>query len=185
MQDGLRQYAGPGAWNDPDMMEVGNGLSQTEDISHFSLWAMLSAPLIAGNDLRKMRPETIEILTNKDVIAVNQDALGVQAFKHKVEGDLEYWYKPLEDKSWAVLVLNRGEKAKEITINWKAEQVEDAIFPLEGPKYKANFKNSRYTILDLWSKKELGTTKRKTKMKVDAHGVVMLRLDKIIKQKTH
>ncbi len=88
-QAGLRKYAGPGHWNDMDMLEVGNGMSEEEDRAHFSIWAMMASPLIAGNDLRHMNKETREILTNKDVIAINQDALGIQAMKFIDEGDFE------------------------------------------------------------------------------------------------
>jgi len=80
MQKGLRKYAGPGHWNDPDMLEVGNGLSEAENRSHFSIWGMLAAPLIAGNDIRKMSKQTQAVLTNKDIIAINQDPLGIQGF---------------------------------------------------------------------------------------------------------
>ena len=109
MQDGLREHAGPGHWNDPDMMEVGNGMSVAEDRAHFSLWAMLAAPLIAGNDLRSMSEETAAILTNPDVIAVDQDPLGIQGFKYQDEGALEIWIRPFVDGDWAMTILNRWE----------------------------------------------------------------------------
>ena len=95
MQDGLRKYAGPGHWNDPDMMEVGNGMSVAEDRAHFAMWCMLSAPLIAGNDLADMSAETVAILTNEDMIAINQDSLGIQCFKYSSKEGLETWFKPL------------------------------------------------------------------------------------------
>ncbi|MCK5076056.1 MAG: glycoside hydrolase family 27 protein, partial [Calditrichia bacterium] len=85
MQEGLRIYAGPDHWNDPDMMEVGNGMSLSEDRAHFSMWCILAAPLIAGNDLINMSKETIEILTNREVISINQDTLGIQGFKYSVK----------------------------------------------------------------------------------------------------
>ncbi len=96
-QKGLRVHAKSGNWNDPDMLEVGNGMTFAEDRAHFSLWAMLAAPLIAGNDAREMSKETREILTNKEIIAVNQDALGVQAFPAISEDGLEVWAKPLSN----------------------------------------------------------------------------------------
>lgn len=185
MQNGLREYAGPGHWNDPDMMEVGNGMSVNEDRAHFSMWSILAAPLIAGNDLRKMNKSTREILTNKEVIAINQDTLGVQGFKHKVEGDIEYWFKPLENKAWAFLVLNRGEKAQELKFNFRKENVADPIFPKEGSKYAANFVNSRYSIRDVWKKQDLGTTKQALTFKVEPHDVVMYRLEKITSAMPH
>lgn len=183
MQDGLRKYAGPGHWNDPDMMEVGNSMSVNEDRAHFSIWAMLAAPLIAGNDLRNMSEDAREILTNKNIIAINQDKLGVQAFKHKVEGDIEYWFKPLADKSWAMMILNRGEKAKDINFDWKNEVVVDADFPAEGSKYETNFSNSRYKITNLWSNASEGTTNNATSVTVPSHDVIVYRLDKVIVDK--
>lgn len=185
MQEGLRQYAGPGHWNDPDMMEVGNSMSVNEDRAHFSIWSMLSAPLLAGNDLRSMSKEARDTLTNKDIIALNQDALGIQAFKYKTEGELEYWFKPLENKSWGFMVLNRGEKAQKVSFNWKKENVEDPFFPTSGPKYKTVFKNSRYSITDLWSKESKGTTAKESMFDVAGHDVVVYRLDKIALNDDH
>ena len=106
-QDTLRKYAGPGHWNDPDMLEVGNGLTESENRAHFSMWSMIAAPLIAGNDLRKMSASTKAILSNKDVIAINQDSLGIQALKVAVKDSLETWIKPLKNGNWAVCFLNR------------------------------------------------------------------------------
>src|SRR5207249_6399831 len=114
-QVGLESYAGPGHWNDPDMLEVGNGgMSTTEYRSHFSLWATLAAPLIAGNDLRNMRPEIHDILTNKEVIAVDQDPLGREGRRVWKNGDLEIWAKQLRDGSRAVVLLNRGAAAQNV-----------------------------------------------------------------------
>ncbi len=187
MQEGLRKYAGPGHWNDPDMMEVGNGMSESEDRAHFSLWAMLSAPLIAGNDVRNMSKTTREILTNKDVIAINQDALGVQGFKYKEDLDrgLEYWFKPLANKEWAMLVLNRSDEDQKIRFEFKKEDVIDPDFADQGYGFNANFSRARYDIYDVWEKKELGTTRRTLKTTVKAHDVVMYRLTKITEEKPH
>ena len=179
MQDGLRKYAGPGHWNDPDMLEVGNGMSAEEDRAHFALWAMLAAPLIAGNDLRSMSETTNKILTNKAIIAVDQDPLGVEAFKYKSEGDIDYWFRRLQNKSWAMLIVNRGDKPQKFVFNFRREEVVDPDFPTEGDKYKTNFKASRYQILDLWAGKSLGTTARALKDKLSPHSALMLRLDKI------
>jgi alpha-galactosidase len=112
----LNGYAGPGHWNDPDMLEVGNpGLSVEESRAHFSLWCMLAAPLMAGNDLRDMPAEVREILTNKEVIAVDQDALGRQAVKDRDYGGLEIWTKELSGRNTAIAVLNRGDKPREVS----------------------------------------------------------------------
>ncbi len=120
-QEGLRQYAGPDHWNDPDMMEVGNGMAVNEDRAHFSMWSMIAAPLIAGNDLRNMSKETIDILTNKEVIALNQDKLGIQGFKHQSQNDMEIWFKPLDGGEWAVMFLNRSQSPQKIEFNWAVQ----------------------------------------------------------------
>src|SRR5436190_1823813 len=119
LQDGLESYAGPGHWNDPDMLEVGNGgMTVTEYRSHFSLWCLLSAPLMAGNDLRSMSKEIKDILTNREVIAVDQDRAGLQGRRVKREGDREVWAKQLADGGRAVVLFNRGAKAAELSVSW-------------------------------------------------------------------
>jgi alpha-galactosidase len=116
-QAGLAKYAGPGHWNDPDMLEVGNGhMSNEEYRTHMSLWALLAAPLLAGNDLSKMTPETKSILMNKAVIAIDQDKLGVQGDRVSQNGDLEIWVKPLSGGGKAVGLFNRGTNAAEMTV---------------------------------------------------------------------
>jgi alpha-galactosidase len=108
-QEGLEAYAGPGHWNDPDMLEVGNGrLTPAENRSHFSMWAMLAAPLLAGNDLTKMTPEIKDILTNRDVIAIDQDVLGKQGSRIYSDGEVEVWTRHLSGGALAVAVLNVG-----------------------------------------------------------------------------
>jgi alpha-galactosidase len=108
-QEGLESYAGPGHWNDPDMLEVGNGkLTLAENRTHFSMWAMLSAPLLAGNDLPHMKPAIKDILTNKDVIALDQDKLGKQASRVYSEGEVDVWAKHLAGGAMAIAVLNAG-----------------------------------------------------------------------------
>jgi alpha-galactosidase len=159
-QVGLQSYAGPGHWNDPDMLEVGNGgMTDVEYRSHFSLWALLAAPLIAGNDLRNMRPEIHDILTNKEVIAVNQDALGREGERVAKSGDLEVWAKQLKDGSRAVILLNRGVTEQQITANW-----EDIGYP----------GNISAAVRDLWSHKALGKSTGKFSAAVASHGVVMI-----------
>ncbi|XP_077247202.1 alpha-galactosidase-like isoform X2 [Tasmannia lanceolata] len=112
-------YAGPGGWNDPDMLEVGNGGMSTEEYrSHFSIWALAKAPLLIGCDIRSMDNETLGLLNNKEVIAVNQDKLGVQGKKVKKEGDLEVWAGPLSNGRVVVLLLNRGPSKASITAKW-------------------------------------------------------------------
>jgi alpha-galactosidase len=109
-QAGLESYAGPGHWNDPDMLEVGNGkLSLAENRSHFSLWAMLASPLLAGNDLPNMKPEIKAILTNRDVIAIDQDSLGKQGSRVYSEGEVDVWTRPLAGGAVAIAVINAGD----------------------------------------------------------------------------
>jgi alpha-galactosidase len=172
-QAGLRNYAGPGHWNDPDMLEVGNGLTQTEDRAHFSLWAMLAAPMISGNDVRNMSRETQAILTNKDVIAIDQDALGIQGFRALNENGLDVWVKPLTNDEWAVCFLNRNEAPKTVDFNWKNQNIKDGFTNKE-----LNPVQTRYKIRDLWAHKDLGTTDAALKTIIPPHDVVMLHLTK-------
>jgi alpha-galactosidase len=172
-QDGLRQYAGPGHWNDPDMLEVGNGMPINEDRAHFSMWAMIAAPLIAGNDLRSMIAATKEILTNKEVIAVNQDSLGVQGLKYAVKDSVETWLKPLKGGSWALCFLNRSSKPQPVDFNWQTEIVRDTL-----SKTELAAGTTTYKIRNLWTGKETGDTKKPLKAIVPAHDVLMVRLNK-------
>ena len=116
-QAGLSKYAAPGHWNDPDMLEVGNGkMKYNEYLTHMSLWAILAAPLLAGNDLSQMSAETKSILMNKDVIAIDQDPLGKQGDRVSAEGPFEVWSKPLKDGSVAVGLFNRGHDAEQMSL---------------------------------------------------------------------
>ncbi|XP_011017548.1 PREDICTED: alpha-galactosidase-like [Populus euphratica] len=117
--DQWASYAAPGGWNDPDMLEVGNGGMTTEEYrSHFSIWALAKAPLLIGCDVRTMSDETLEILSNREVIAVNQDKLGVQGKKVKNNGDLEVWAGPLSNNKIAVVLWNRGSSRATVTAYW-------------------------------------------------------------------
>jgi len=116
----LSKYAGPGHWNDPDMLEIGNGGMTTEEYkTHFSLWCMLAAPLMAGNNLRNMTSETKAILTNKEIIALDQDKLGKQGFCYRDAGDYEIWIKELANNEKAVCLLNRSDEVKKVQVNFK------------------------------------------------------------------
>jgi alpha-galactosidase len=172
MQDTLRKYAGPNHWNDPDMLEVGNGLTDAENRTHFSLWAMLAAPLMSGNDLRKMSDQTRQVLTNKDVIAIDQDPLGIQGFKGRVEDSLQTWFKPLANGDWAVAFVNRSGKPKTMELNWISENVSDN---LSGRQLNSA---TTYLVRDLWSKKNIGDTKKPLKSVIAPHDVLILRLTK-------
>lgn len=174
MQEGLRAYAGPGHWNDPDMLEVGNGrLTVNESRAHFTLWCMLAAPLIAGNDLRTMSKATLEILTNKEVIAVDQDSLGIQGFRQTQPDSLEIWYKPLQGGDWAVCFFNRGSKAAAIRHDWKKDVIRDDVTMSE-----LNCVRRSYGLRDLWKKKRIDTTADALVSTIAPHDVLMLRLEK-------
>lgn len=173
-QDSIRQYAGPGHWNDPDMLEVGNGMTYNEDKSHFSLWCMLAAPLMSGNDLHKMSPQTTSILTNKDAIAIDQDPLGVECFKYSLAPDsVETLVRPLANGDLAVCFLNRSDKPQTVNFDWAKNAINDSI-----SKTNVDFTKTTYKLHDLWSKKYVGTTKRAFKQTIPSHDIVMLRLVK-------
>jgi alpha-galactosidase len=156
----LYSAAGPGHWNDPDMLEVGNGgMTTTEYRSHFSLWALMAAPLMAGNDLRSMTPEIRDILTNKEVIAIDQDSLGRQGRRVAKDGDLEVWAKQLKNGDRAVILLNRSSSAQQITANWEQ---------LGYPEHLSA------SVRDLWAHKDLGKSTGKFSAQVESHGVVMV-----------
>jgi alpha-galactosidase len=161
-QNGLEKFAGPGHWNDPDMLEVGNGgMSRDEYRTHMALWAILAAPLLAGNDLRTMTAETKELLTNSEVIAVDQDAKGVQGHRVWEEGPLEIWIKPLADGSQAVGLFNRGESP--LTMRLDAKLI--AVSPAS-------------KLRDLLDHKDLGPIHESYSTEVPTRGVVLLRVSK-------
>lgn len=176
LQKGLRKYAGPGHWNDPDMLEVGNGMTTSEDRAHYSMWCMLAAPLIAGNDLRKMRKETLDILTNKDAIAVDQDSLGIEGFEYADNDSLEIWMKPLVKGNWAICFLNRSSQKKEVRFGGRFNRkiITDSL-----SHRQLNFDKDKYEIKDVWSKKILGNTRQNLRATVNSHDVLMLRLYKM------
>ncbi|CAL1402331.1 unnamed protein product [Linum trigynum] len=157
--DKWASYAGPGGWNDPDMLEVGNGgMSFLEYRSHFSLWAIAKAPLILGCDIRSMSADTRKILSNREVIAVNQDKLGVQGKKVKKKGDLEVWAGPLSGKRVAVLLLNRGNSVATITARLSDIGLHnDAVFHAR----------------DLWKHLTIASVKGEISAKVRSHSCKM------------
>jgi alpha-galactosidase len=156
----LYSFAGPGHWNDPDMLEVGNGgMTTTEYRTHFSLWAIMAAPLIAGNDLRSMTPEIHDILTNKEVIAIDQDPLGRQGRRVWKDGGLEVWGKQLQNGDRGVILLNRGSSEQSITVSWQQIGYPDHLSA---------------AVRDLWAHKDLGKFAGKFSATVASHGVVMV-----------
>lgn len=169
-QTGLRKHAGPGHWNDMDMMEVGMGMSENEDRAHFSIWSMLASPLIMGNDLRSMPESTLKILANKDVIAINQDKLGVQAWRAMSEGPLELWAKPLANNEWALMVLNRAATSMPYKIDWKKQKISDDL-----SKRDLDVAKTSYRWTDAWTGKA-GDTGKPLELNLPSHSVVLLRL---------
>jgi alpha-galactosidase len=162
LMEPLYSATGPGHWNDPDMLEVGNGgMTKEEYRSHFSMWAIFAAPLLAGNDLENMTADTREILVNKEVIAIDQDALGLQGRRVKKMGDLEVWSKQLADGGRAVVLLNRGAKAATISADWL-----DLGYPATLPA----------AVRNLWIAKDEGKKTRSFAAEVPSHGVVMVRV---------
>ena len=156
-QAGLSKYAAPGHWNDPDMLEVGNGHMKREQYqTHMTLWAILAAPLLAGNDLSTMTAETKSILMNRDVIAIDQDALGKQGDRVWAEGPYEIWSKPLAGGGRAVALFNRGERPAEMTLDLQS--------------VGGDAKQAR----DVWAGKDLGPLTKKYKTKVPGTGVTLL-----------
>jgi alpha-galactosidase len=153
--------AGPGRWNDPDMLEVGNGgMTDDEYRAHFSLWAIMAAPLIAGNDLRDMSAATRATLTNREVIAVDQDSLGAQGILvWESPPELQVWAKPMRDGSRAIALLNRSSAPARIT----------AYFS------RAGLKADSAVVRDLWAHEDVGRFSRQFAATVPAHGVILVR----------
>ena len=156
----LYKYASPGHYNDMDMLQVGRGMSYEEDKTHFSMWCMMNSPLLAGNDLRSMTKETIEILTNKELIAINQDIAFVQAQRLLKENDVEVWVKRLgKGKQKVIAVMNRGEK--------------EQTFALSAGKLGISKKNK---LRDLWLHKDLGKLGTARTFTIPKHGIVVLKI---------
>jgi len=158
----LQKYSGPGHWNDADILEVGmRGLTTDESRAHFSLWCILASPLMAGCDVRTMSPEIAEIHLNREVIAVDQDPVGIQGTRVSKDGDAEVWAKPLQDGSQAVVLFNRSKREMGIKASFA-----DLKLPV----------NTKCKVRDLWLKKDVGTFRDAYRAKVRSHGVVMVKV---------
>ena len=160
-QVGLEGAAGPGHWNDPDMLEVGNGgMTDNEYRAHFALWALLKAPLLIGCDVVDIKPETMEILGNEEIIAINQDKLGIQGKRVSQNGDAEVWAGELSNNEVAAVLFNRGTSPVEISLDFAA----------------AGVKGKSAAVRDLYQKKDLGRFLSKYTTTVQGHSVVVVRL---------
>jgi alpha-galactosidase len=161
-QQGLAKYAGPGHWNDPDMLEVGNGkLSLAENRTHFSMWAMLAAPLLAGNDLPNMKPEIKAILTNRDVIAIDQDKLGHEASHIYSDGEVDVWARHLSGGAMAIVVLNAG-----------SERTTNHPFHLSLAKLGLH---GAQKGKDLWTGKDVDLTENMP-LEIPSHDILLVRI---------
>ena len=156
----LHQYSSPGHYNDMDMLQVGRGMTYDEDKTHFSMWCMMNSPLLAGNDLRNMTRETIEILTNKEIIALNQDKGFRQATRLLREGDIEIWVKPLgkTGKQKAIAIMNRGEKTGQTALTPEKIGV-----------------SSTSKLRDLWLHENIGKLGKSRTLTIPKHGIVVLK----------
>ena len=161
-QAGIAKYAGPGHWNDPDMLEVGNGGMNAEEYrTHMSLWAILAAPLLAGNDLSKMTPETISLLTNREVVAIDQDSAGIQGDRVSAEGPMEVWVRPLADGSKAVGLFNRHPQPMDMHVDFRQLGFKEPV-----------------KLHDVWTGNNPEAKNGEYQTRVPGHGVVLLRVSK-------
>jgi alpha-galactosidase len=161
-QNDLAPYAKPGHWNDPDMLEIGNGgMTNDEYKTHMSLWAILAAPLLAGNDIRNMTPETKAILLNREAIAVDQDKSGIQGKRMWQSGDVEIWVRELSGGARAVGIFNRGPVAKDVTVRWS----------------DLGFKKDPKRIRDLWLKQDIKLNGSEHTTPIPSHGVGFFRVN--------
>ncbi len=161
-QNDLAKWAAPGHWNDPDMLEIGNGgMSNSEYQVHMSLWCLLSAPLLAGNDLRTASPEILAILTNPEVIKIDQDRAGHQATRLSANGDQEIWVKNLADGGKAIGLFNRGAQPAGMEIKWADAGI-----------------TGKHKLRDLWAKSDVQWNDSGYQAQVPGHGVVLIRVSK-------
>lgn len=162
-EEGLQRFAGPGHWNDPDMLQIGNrGLNEDENRTQMSLWSLLAAPLIISSDLTKLTPAQLAILTNREVIAVDQDKAGIQGHRVSQEGPAQVWVKPLANGAQAVGFFNLGEGPTTINVAWKALGITGAA-----------------DVRDLWARRDLGERESSFSATVPRHGVVMILVSRI------
>lgn len=159
---GLAQYCSPGHYNDMDMLQVGRGMNYEEDKTHFSMWCMMNSPLLAGNDLRNMSDETLSILTNTEVIALNQDSGFKQAVRILERNGIEIWTKPLgnDGQALAVAVMNRNKEAAEFELTADQLGADEAV-----------------TYRDLWEHEDKGPFGNSQRLQIPGHGIVVFRME--------
>ncbi|MCX6335372.1 MAG: glycoside hydrolase family 27 protein [Bacteroidia bacterium] len=173
-QKDLARYAGPGKWNDPDMLEVGNGGMTTEEYkTHFSLWCMLASPLMAGNDIQNMTPETKSILLNKEIIALNQDTLGRQAVCYRDNIDYQIWFKALSNNEKAVCLLNKSDEKKSVLVDFALLAKSNA-----GRRGGPAMNLENYKVRDLWENKDLPLKETSIYVDLPPHAVKVYRFIK-------
>jgi len=168
LEKDLSKYAGPGHWNDPDMLEVGNGgMTNEEYKTHFSMWCMLAAPLMAGNDLGNMSKETQSILTNGSMIAIDQDTLGKQAICAREVAGYEIWIKPLVKEGKVACLLNRSDEEKTVQVDFNYLLTENDNY-----WHKDKYELKDYRVIDLWENKEVKMNKSGlSTVKIFSHSV--------------
>jgi alpha-galactosidase len=170
-QAGLERWSGPGRWNDPDMMVVGivgwgtgtarpSLLTPDEQLTHVTLWALLAAPLLLGCDLTNLGAQTLELLTNDDVIAIDQDPLGRQASRVAADGSGEAWLRPLAGGAWALGLFNRGDRPASVGVEWGSIALPATV-----------------RARDVWARSDLGALRTGHQASIPAHGTVLLRLE--------
>lgn len=157
-QDGLQDYAGPGHWNDPDMLFM-HALKPNEQITHLTLWSMLAAPLLIGSDISKLSPYSIDALSNDEVIEIDQDAWGQQGKRILQDGNIEVWARPLWDGTMAVALFNRSRKSADVAVKW-------SDLGLKGAQ----------SVRDLWQQKETGMGREGLIRNVPPHGAMLFKV---------
>jgi alpha-galactosidase len=158
----IAEWAGPGHWNDPDMLEIGNGgMTNDEYKVHMSLWSLLSAPLLAGNDLRTATKEILAILTNPEVIKIDQDPAGHQGTRVSVNGEQEIWMKPLADGGKAIGLFNRAGQTADMSVKWADVDIKGS-----------------HRLRDLWNRSDLNWDSAGYTVSVPGHGVSFIRVSK-------
>lgn len=165
----IQRFAGPGGWNDPDMLEVGNLPTLEENRSHFAIWAMLPAPLIMGTDVTGMTPEIRDILANPRLIAINQDRPGHAAFRWVHTEEYDIWARRVSGGDWIVAVLNRTGQSQQITLDWQA-------FPLRDRQIYAGLDTKTHRLRDEWTGTNAGDTSEPLELTVRPRDTHVYRL---------